>query len=221
MTIVLSLSGGIDSTVLLAYAKSKGHEVDCVSFGYGTKHNPYERTASHQVAKHYGIDRHYMNLSAVFLYTNSALLGTEPIPEAHYDDESQKATIVPGRNLIFASVLASLAQSLYPEGAEVWIGAHLGDAKIYPDCREIWVYKTKGAIRVQSEGKIQLEAPLIQLRLDKAGVVKLGLELNVPFELTRTCYKGEDIACGKCGACQERLEAFDKNGARDPLSYRN
>lgn len=216
--VVLALSGGLDSTVLLATALSRGHTVSCVHFGYGSKHNPYERNASDAIARHYGIQRHYTNIEGAFRWGQSALLNNSPqeIPDAHQEDPSQKATIVPGRNLIFAAILASIAQSQFQE-SEVWLGVHLGDHNIYPDCRAEWLTDVERAIRKQSEFKVELVAPFVDWKWNKVHIVAQGIAFKVPFELTRTCYKHQDIACGECGACRERLEAFAKNNAVDPL----
>ena len=116
--VVLGLSGGLDSTVLLAYALQQKHTVHCIHFSYGSKHNPYERNASDAVARYYNVPRHYTNIEGAFRHSHSALLANYPnaeIPEAHQEDPVQKATIVPGRNLILVAIMASIAESQFDE----------------------------------------------------------------------------------------------------------
>jgi 7-cyano-7-deazaguanine synthase len=225
--IVLALSGGLDSTVLLYSARKQGHKVRCVSFDYGSKHKLYELIAIERIADELNIQNVIarVDLSVLFSVFRSSLLKSKyfqqrEIPEAHYNDPAQKATIVPGRNLIFASILAGIAQSNY-ESSEVWLGMHTGDFAIYPDCTPTWVENLYRVIDTQSEGKVVLRAPWIDENIDKVDIVRRGLELGVPFELTRTCYKDQEVACGLCGACIERLEAFAMNETDDPLEYQD
>ena len=147
----------------------------------------------------------------------SALLKSddEPIPEGHYQDDNMSKTVVPARNIIFSSILAGYAWSV--EAKEVWIGIHAGDHFIYPDCRPEFYFAMKEAIMRGTNNKVNLIAPF--LNKDKAEIVKRGIELKVPFEITRTCYTENELACGKCGSCVERLEAFALNGIADPIKY--
>lgn len=213
---VVSLSGGLDSAVALAYAKSLGHELLAYGFCYGSKHNKYENEAAANVAEHYHVPFRLIDLSGVFKgFKSDLLLSGGAIPEGHYEAESMKATVVPCRNLIFASILAGLAES---EGADsILLGVHAGDHHIYPDCRPDFVGLLDAAIGRATSEKVQIEAPL--LHINKSVIVKMGHELGVPFHLTRTCYTDGPIACGRCGSCQERLEAFALNRLRDPLEY--
>lgn len=231
--IVMGVSGGLDSAVLLAHAKflqeNSKLEILPVSFRYPSKHNAREIPAFRKLMNFYGFQFKYVevDLTEAFqqikIYSKSVLFNStiNPIPKGHYNDPVMRQTIVPGRNLIFASVLAGIAQAQaehqkIPE-AEVWLGAHLGDWEIYPDCRTEWFYKLHDVVDFQSEGGVKLQAPF--MNSDKSEVVKRGIELGVPFELTRTCYQPLRLACGECGACRERLEAFEKNGVKDPLKY--
>lgn len=219
MSIVLGLSGGLDSTTLLAKAKHEKKEIKlAVQFCYGSKHNVHEKIAARNLVQHYNIPICQMEIGDAFSVSESALLMTgDQLPVGHYEDESMRRTVIPGRNLIFASILAGIAESLAAE--EVWLGMHRGDALIYPDCRPEWVAAAARTIRVQTEDAVHLVAPLLQY--DKVGIVKLAHEFGVPFELTRTCYTTDPVACGKCGSCQERLEAFMKNDLEDPLEYQS
>jgi 7-cyano-7-deazaguanine synthase len=215
-TMILSLSGGLDSTVLLAHAISVGFHVGVVNFSYGSKHNRWENDAACKVADHYKVPFHFVNLDVAMAGFKSDLLKSGgPIPEGHYEAESMKNTVVPCRNMIFASLLAGLAES---RGAcQVWLGVHAGDHAIYPDCRPEFVTAMSRAVDYATDGKINLIAPF--LRLTKKDIVAHGLNFKAPLHLTRTCYKNQPVACGKCGSCQERLEAFKINGVEDPIEY--
>jgi 7-cyano-7-deazaguanine synthase len=217
MKVMLSLSGGLDSAVLLSDLLHQGHEVVPVSFVYGSKHNAYENAAAKALVKYHRLPNHRtIDLSSVLGDLNSDLLksGGE-LPEGHYEAETMRRTVVPGRNLLFASVLASLAES---EGCqEIQLGVHAGDHFIYPDCRPEFIYSLALSIFHSTDGKVKVRAPFLYLL--KSGVVHIGILHGTPFRLTRTCYKDQIIACGRCGSCQERLAAFRQEGKPDPLDY--
>lgn len=201
---------------MLGYFKEQGFEVTAVSFTYGSKHNKYENEAARQLAKHYGIKIMEIDLSGVFSAFESDLLLTGgDIPEGHYEGDNMKSTVVPSRNFIFISILTGLAESLgiFYIGA----GVHAGDHAIYPDCRPRFIDAVDKAIYYASEDKVRILTPL--LLKNKTDIIELGTELGVPFELTRTCYKDQPAACGKCGSCQERLEAFKNLALNDPVIY--
>lgn len=220
MKAIVSFSGGMDSATLLAHvvnAHGKG-VVLAVGFCYGSKHNRWENLSALQIAGHYGVPYRQIDLAGVMSNFKSDLLLTGgEVPEGHYEADSMRRTVVPGRNIIFASVLAGLAMS---EGADsVYLGIHAGDHHIYPDCRPVFFHHMKHAILTGTEGQVNLHAPF--LHLTKAGILKEGFALidPVPYHLTRTCYKDQPVACGKCGSCQERLEAFRLIGQEDPIPY--
>lgn len=216
---IVSLSGGLDSTTVLA-ACLKEHsspgEVVAVLFRYPSKHNVHEAAAAAKVADHYGVRWRTVDLVGVFAHFKSDLLLTGgAVPEGHYEEESMRATVVPFRNGIFLAVLAGLAESL--GAGEVWLGTHAGDHHIYPDCRPDFVHAMTAAVEFGTDKKVTTVAPYEVV--DKAEIVRRGLALGVPYHLTRTCYKNQSVACGKCGSCQERLEAFAASAATDPLEY--
>jgi len=218
----ISLSGGLDSAVTLAEARDAGFEMRAVGFEYGSKHNVYENAAAAAIAAFYKIPFNLIRLDLDGLLNSggrgkgSALLKSgENIPLGHYAAENMRRTVVPGRNLIFAAYVAALAEN---EGASaMFLGVHAGDHHIYPDCRPGFIDSLRATIFFGTDSKIELVAPF--LGQTKNVVVRRGLELNVPFGLTRTCYTDQPVACGLCGSCQERLEAFAKNYATDPLDY--
>lgn len=215
-TALISLSGGVDSAVVLSHALDKGWKCKAAGFFYGSKHNRYENEAAVRIAAFYDVPFELIDISSAMQNFKSALLtsGGE-IPEGSYQEESMKQTVVPARNLIFASILAGLAAS---QGIDtVWLGIHQGDHAIYPDCRPIFFSALANAVSYATEEQVHAMAPL--LWRTKRAVVERGLVLKTPFELTRTCYKDQEEACGLCGSCQERLAAFASNHTRDPIVY--
>lgn len=214
--VFVSLSGGLDSTTVLAHVLAHGHEPVCYWFNYGSKHNPYELEAVERIANVYDIPVHMLDLRGTFAgFTSNLLQSGGDIPEGHYTDATMSRTVVPGRNAIFIAIAAGLAES---RGAEfIALGIHQGDHAIYPDCRREFFKAMDTAIYLSSGGKVQLMAPFLDV--DKRGIVTYGLERKVPYILTRTCYKNQVKPCGKCGACVERLEAFAFNNVTDPVEY--
>lgn len=214
--IVISFSGGMDSATLLVFALHKDYECIAVGLPYGSKHNEYEIEKAKQFTQHYKVPFKIIDLKeAMKEFKSDLLLSGGEIPEGNYDDESMSRTVVPARNLIFASILSGYTLSIGAE--EVWLGIHSGDHTIYPDCRPDFYVAMAKAIRLGTDQKIGLKAPF--LLLDKAGILALGLDMKVPYELTRTCYKQQRLSCGKCGSCRERLEAFSKLETKDPIRY--
>jgi len=207
----------MDSTTLLAEALDQGHDVEAVGFYYGSKHNPHENTAARSLASNYfKVPFILLDVAPVMSHLRSALTSLDQeVPEGHYEAENMRKTVVPGRNLIFLSLLAAHAESTGLD--EVWLGIHAGDHHIYPDCRPEFFYPAKETVEASSDKKVTLRAPF--LNMDKTKIIALGRKLGVPYSLTRTCYKDSVLACGRCGSCQERLTAFAANGIEDPLSY--
>lgn len=213
---VVALSGGMDSATVLGWLVEEEFTVTAVGFIYGSKHNPYEQACARALADYYKIDFRTFNLTSIMSGFNSNLLKSGgDIPEGHYEDESMSLTVVPGRNMIFATILAGLADSI---GAPlVALGIHQGDHAIYPDCRTEFFKAMDSAIYLGTGAKVQLAAPFLET--DKEGILRWGLKHKVPYHFTRTCYKDQALSCGRCGSCQERLEAFEKIGETDPIKY--
>lgn len=221
--VVVLLSGGIDSTTCLAHAvKTYGAEnVFCLSMTYGQKHDK-EIMSARKVADHYGVNLQEMDLSTIFKFSDCSLLkGRENIKHESYAEqlaemggEGTVDTYVPFRNGLFLSTAAAYALSV---GAEViFYGAHADDAagRAYPDCTPEFESAMNEAIYEGSGRVLRMEAPL--LNMNKAQVVKMGLELEAPYELTWSCYEGHDTPCGECGTCIDRAAAFAANGVQDP-----
>lgn len=226
--LVLS-SGGIDSTTCIGIAVDTfGKEnVSTVSVFYGQKHSK-ELECAQKIADYYGVTHYELDLSSIFKYSNCSLLShsTDEIELASYENQiSRKAdgmvsTYVPFRNGLMLSSVASLAMSIYPDDeTHIYVGAHADDAagNAYADTSRAFTDAMYEAINEGTYHKVKVEAPLIDM--NKGEVVQKGLELNVPYSLTWSCYLGGDIQCGKCGTCIDRREAFEKNGAVDPVPY--
>lgn len=218
-TVLISLSGGLDSAVLLGYLLKLGFKVECVSFQYGSKHNPIESACAANLCRHYDVPLYTVDISGVMLsplFSSDLLITGGEIPEGHYEDINMKKTVVPARNMIFLSILAGIAES--KKIPYIGIGVHQGDHFIYPDCRPEFINRMSSTIYSATDGAVRkIEAPL--LNMSKAEIVMLGHRIGTPFELTRTCYTANEIACGKCGSCTERLEAFKINNLVDPIAY--
>lgn len=212
---ILSLSGGMDSTTLLAWLLGKGHQVHCVYFYYGSKHNDIEAERVKEISKFYSTPLTEVNIDFVGdLFKSDLLKSGGKVPKGHYEDENMAQTVVPGRNSIFTSILTGYAESLNYNN--VALGQHNGDHAIYRDCRKEYILSMKTAMYLSSE--INILAPFIDI--DKADICKIGLDLEVPFHITHTCYDPQiNGACGECGACVERISSFMKFKEIDPIKY--
>ena len=223
--LVLS-SGGVDSTTCVGIAvKDVGSEnVSTVSVFYGQKHNK-ELECADKVAEFYNVKHYVIDLSNVLQYSNCSLMknSTEEIPMMSYAEQIEKngegkvSTYVPFRNGLMLSAVAALAQSIYPDDdVDIYLGAHADDAagRAYADCSEEFTSAMNTAIVIGTYGKVRVVAPLVNL--NKAGVVKLGLSIGVPYKYTWSCYAGGDKPCGHCGTCIDRAKAFEANGIADP-----
>ncbi len=223
MKALVLFSGGVDSTTCLGIAVDKygAEEVLALSIYYGQKHSK-EIEAAEKIATHYGVKLRTLDLALIFADSDCSLLkgSSAEIPKESYADQiaetngSPVSTYVPFRNGLFLSSAASIALS---NGCEViYYGAHSDDAagNAYPDCSADFNDAINRAIFIGSGDQLRVEAPFIGLT--KAQVVAKGLSLNVPYELTWSCYEGGDIPCGVCGTCRDRAAAFSANGVDDP-----
>jgi 7-cyano-7-deazaguanine synthase len=208
------VSGGMDSVTLL-YQLVKDYEVvGVLSFDYGQRHSK-EILFSALNCKKLGIEHHIITLPYKFLFGESSLTSNNEIPEGHYEQENMKSTVVPNRNMIMLSLATAYAIS--KDAEFIAYGAHSGDHYIYPDCRPEFIDKLNEAIKICDFKERALIAPFSNYT--KKDILEIGINLGVDYNWTWTCYVGGDKACGKCGSCQERLEAFKLLNLEDPLEY--
>ena len=213
--VVVILSGGMDSTTLLYETINNGYEVFALSFNYNQKHKK-ELNQATKTCEKLNIPHKIMDLSILNELAPSSLTRDDwEVPEGHYADENMKQIVVPNRNMVMLSLATSYAIGLKAD--VLFYGAHSGDHDIYPDCRKEFVEQLGKTIEMCDWNSVKLQAPYLDI--DKGDIIILGKELNVDYGLTWTCYKGKEKACGKCGSCVERLEAFEKAEIEDPIMY--
>lgn len=224
MKALVLFSGGIDSTTCLGMAVQKygAQEVLALSVYYGQKHDK-EIEAAKKISAYYGVAWKQLDLALIFADSDCSLLRNSDaeIPKEPYAEQLEKtdgtpvSTYVPFRNGLFLSSAASIALS---NGCDViYYGAHSDDAagSAYPDCSSDFNDSMNRAIFLGSGNQLHIEAPFVNMT--KAQIVKKGLELNVPYEMTWSCYEGNDRPCGICGTCRDRIAAFEANNTTDPL----
>lgn len=228
MKALVLFSGGLDSSVCLAMAVEEygAREVLALSVYYGQKHRK-EMEASEKIAAYYGVKRQVLDLGEIFRDSSCSLLegSSTEIPHEKYSDQLKKTggapvnTYVPYRNGLFLSSAAAIALS---HGCGfIYYGAHADDAagNAYPDTSTEFHRAISEAIYIGSGKALQVKAPFISQ--SKKDVVAAGIRLKVPFEMTWSCYEGHEKACGVCGTCKDRLEAFAGNHMKDPIEYEN
>lgn len=217
-TAVVIYSGGMDSFTVLHEAMNTKPFVHALSFNYGQRHSK-ELEFAHVVCKLKNVPHQVVDLRSVnSLIQGSSLTSDINVPEGHYAEDNMKQTVVPNRNMIMLSLAVGYAVSL--GAGHVYCGAHAGDHDIYPDCREEFFDKLNTATLIANYQPVEINVPFI--RMDKAQILQRGAELGLDatdYGHTWTCYNGRDAACGKCGACVERQEAFAAVGWSDPLYY--
>ena len=214
---VVLLSGGMDSCVCAALA-ARDQRAAAVHVSYGQRTEQRERQSFERICDRLEIrERLGVRNEALRAIGGSALTDSNiSVPESRDIGTGIPVTYVPFRNGHFLAVAVSWAEVL---GAEkVYIGAVEPDSSGYPDCRPEYYRAFNEVVKAGTkEGSIRVVTPLIAMR--KAQIVRLGLELNAPFDLTWSCYQREDRACGVCDSCLLRLRAFRDAGAEDPISY--
>ncbi len=226
MKALVLFSGGLDSTTALAKAINEyGKEnVVALSISYGQKHIK-EIEASNNIVAYYGVEHIFLDLSKIFEFSDCSLLSHSnvEVPEGDYKDQLDKqdgkplSTYVPFRNGLFLSCAAAIAISKNCD--IIFYGAHADDSagNAYPDCSVEFTKAINDAIYLGSGKQVKVVGPFVNMH--KADIVKLGTKLNVPYNLTWSCYQGHDKACGKCGTCIDRIKAFEANGLKDPIEY--
>ena len=223
---VVLLSGGLDSTTVLAIAQSQGYEVAALSFRYGQRH-AVELEAATRVARAAGVDRHVVLPIGLDALGGSAL--TDPaiaVPTGRSEHDMSHgipATYVPARNTVFLACALGLAEVMGAE--DIFIGVNALDYSGYPDCRPEFIAAFEQmanlatAAAVEGRQRVAIHAPLMQLT--KAQIIREGTRLGVDYALTISCYQADGRgACGECDSCALRLKGFAEAGLNDPAAYR-
>ena len=214
---VVLLSGGMDSCVCAALA-ARDHDAAAVHVSYGQRTEERERRSFEAICGRIGIEnRLAVRNDALRAIGGSALTDTKiAVPESHAMGAGVPVTYVPFRNAHFLAMAVSWAEVL--EAEKVYIGAVEPDSSGYPDCRPAYYQAFNKVVKAGTkEGAIEIVTPLIAMR--KVEIIRLGLELNAPFDLTWSCYQREDRACGVCDSCVLRLRAFREAEVDDPIPY--
>jgi len=221
---VVLLSGGLDSTTVLALAQRQGFHVHALSFRYGQRHER-EVEAARRIAARHGVRSHTVVEIDLRAFGGSALTGDGEVPRDRPVDAMGAgipATYVPARNTIFLSYALACAE--VRGAADVFIGVNALDYSGYPDCRpeyiEAFERMANLATKAAVEGRrLTIHAPL--LALTKAEIVRLGMSLGVDYSLTTSCYDPapDGEACGRCDACRLRVRGFAEAGVPDPVRY--
>ena len=224
---VVLLSGGLDSTTVLAVAQRENFDVHALSFRYGQRHER-EIEAAKRIARSAGVLHHHVVDIDLRAFGGSALTADIPVPKdrdlaSHAAATEIPVTYVPARNTIFLSYAVALAEVI--ESSTIFIGVNALDYSGYPDCRPEYIDAFERmanlATRAGVEGRTRLSirAPLISL--SKAAIIALGTSLGVDYSLTTSCYDptADGEACGRCDACQLRLKGFSEAGLEDPIAY--
>jgi 7-cyano-7-deazaguanine synthase len=221
---VVLLSGGLDSTTVLAIASAEGFAVNALSFRYGQRH-AVELDAAREIASLAGVEKHIVVDIDLRQFGGSALTDEIEVPKSRELAEMSDGipiTYVPARNTVFLSFAVAFAEVVGAD--EIWLGVNALDYSGYPDCRPEYIraYELMANLATKRgvEGhKLTIHAPLIDM--SKAEIIKRGLELGVDYSLTRSCYDPNPAgaACGLCDSCQLRLRGFASNEIADPAPY--
>ena len=217
---VILLSGGLDSATCLAMAKAEQFACYALSFDYGQRHE-CELQAARDIAKAIGVIEHIVIKIDLRLWGGSALTDDITVPDAG-SSTGVPTTYVPARNLIFLSFATGWAETLGAK--DIFIGVNSVDYSGYPDCRPQFIHAfsecAKLATKADDEGwQFDIHAPLQEL--NKAEIIRAGLELGVDYSLTHSCYNPDKtgLACGKCDSCALRHQGFLDAGLSDPTKY--
>ena len=223
---IVLLSGGLDSTTVLAIATSKGFRCHALTFRYGQRHVA-ELESARRVAAAFNVASHTLVNFDMGIFGGSSLTTSEPVPKDRPRGEMGRdipSTYVPARNTIFLSF--ALAHAEVTGSADIFLGVNALDYSGYPDCRPEYIHAFERmamlATRAGVSGqRLRIHTPLIDLT--KTEIIRLGRELGVDYGLTSTCYDpdSEGIACGRCDACALRLDGFAHAGIADPVRYQS
>ncbi|MBX7155658.1 MAG: 7-cyano-7-deazaguanine synthase QueC [Candidatus Kapaibacterium sp.] len=216
---IVLLSGGMDSTVCTAIAHAQSEEVAALHVNYGQRTQARELQAFHDVCNYYSITKRLIvDISHLAAIGGSSLTdSTITIEPANLDRKDIPTSYVPFRNANILAIATSWAEVIHAN--KLYIGAVQDDSSGYPDCREEFFQAFQNVINTgtKPDTHISIETPIIHF--DKSQIVQKGLALQAPFQLSWSCYKSEDVACGNCDSCALRLRGFQQAGATDPIPY--
>jgi 7-cyano-7-deazaguanine synthase len=221
---VCLLSGGLDSTTCLAYARREGFVCYALSFDYGQRHR-VELYAAGRVAAELGAARHLIVPINLRLFGGSALTDDIDVPKNGVEDGGIPVTYVPARNTIFLAFALAWAEVL--SASDIFIGVNAIDYSGYPDCRpefiEAFERMANLATKAGVEGRTRTKIHTPLVKLSKAGIIELARDLGVDFRWTHSCYDpgADGRPCGLCDSCRLRLKGFAEAGMHDPLDYRS
>jgi 7-cyano-7-deazaguanine synthase len=222
---VVLLSGGLDSATVLAIARGEGYECFALSFSYGQRH-AWELEAAKHVAASVGAAGHRIATIDLRVFGGSALTADIDVPKGREPDEMAHGipiTYVPARNTIFLAFALAWAEVL--GSSDIFIGVNALDYSGYPDCRpefiEAFERMANLATKAGVEGRQQLKIHTPLIALTKAQIIQKGIELDVDYGLTSSCYDPfpDGQPCGECDSCLLRQKGFHENGTEDPLRY--
>ena len=218
-TSIVLVSGGMDSCVTAAIAAREADEVAFLHISYGQRTEERERKAFNDIADHYGVEtRMDISIEHLAKIGGSSLTDASiDVTEADFSSQEIPTSYVPFRNANMLAIAVSWAEVL--EATAIYIGAVAEDSSGYPDCRPEFYAAFQQTIDTgtKPDTNIEIRTPIIEL--SKAEIVKKGLELLAPLELSWSCYRNEDLACGTCDSCALRLRGFEIAGVSDPIKY--
>lgn len=223
MKAIILLSGGLDSSTVLAIAKAEGRELYALSFRYGQRH-AVELAAAERVARAAGVVEHKIFELDLRLFGGSALTDDIAVPKDSFGESNIPVTYVPARNTIFLSIALGYAEVRGAE--EIWLGVNAIDYSGYPDCRPEFIDAFRRVILTGTKSGVENGTPRIVaplLKMTKSDIIQAGSLLGVDYSLTVSCYDPDEEgrACGGCDSCILRRRGFAEAGVSDPTNYRN
>src|SRR5881394_3747429 len=218
-SVIVLVSGGMDSCVTAAIARAENDEVAFLHVSYGQRTENRERQAFNDIADHYGVEKRLdISIEHLAKIGGSSLTdGNIAVTEADLESKEIPTSYVPFRNANMLSIAVSWAEVI---GANaIYIGAVAEDSSGYPDCRPEFYEAFQKVINTGTKPDTHIEIRTPIIHLTKAEIVKKGIQLNAPLHLTWSCYRSEDLACGTCDSCALRLRGFAQAGVADPVAY--
>jgi len=216
---IILVSGGMDSCVTAAIANEENDDLAFLHISYGQRTEARERNAFNDIADFYEVEKRLdISIEHLAKIGGSSLTDSKiDVTEADLDSKTIPTSYVPFRNANMLSIAVSWAEVI---GANsIYIGAVAEDSSGYPDCRPEFydAFQKTIAAGTKPDTQIEIRTPIIHL--NKAEIVKKGIELGAPLKLTWSCYRSEDLACGTCDSCALRLRGFEQAGEKDPIPY--